>query len=134
MTAIDLSALRAALDAATHGKWFIAGVGRIACQTHGVIVECAVYYRAGEADQEANAAYIVAAQPQNITRILDAYAEMERALREANRLCRSMHAIASRRGVGTNWDAFITFLEKELKAQHAIMYPAEATTAEGQGR
>ena len=76
---IDLAALRAALDAATKGEWFIAGVGRIACQTHGVIVECALYYRAGEADQEANTAYIVAVQPRVVRGLI---AEVER-LREA---------------------------------------------------
>ena len=39
-------------------------------------------------------------------------------LKEANELLRSAHAIASRKGEGTNWEAFKESLESLLKEQN----------------
>ncbi len=70
-----IAQLLAAAENATKGAWEPSErLPGIVLAPRGRIV-----LRATEAE---NAAYIVAAQPQNITRILDAYAEMERVLRD----------------------------------------------------
>ena len=48
---------------------------------------------------------------------------IKQALENANDLCRSMHAIARRKGESTNWDAFLKQLEAGLIFQHQVMYP-----------
>ena len=45
------------------------------------------------------------------------------ALRRANDICRSMHSIAERDGLETNWPAFRTRLTQELDVQHALLFP-----------
>ena len=40
-----------------------------------------------------------------------------------------MHAIAARDGAATNWSAFRASLDKALKAQHAILWPNDPSSA-----
>lgn len=70
-----IAQLRAAAEDATKGEW-IEGAGILVARMLEPRHDCFI----GRAEAKDDAAYIIAAQPQNITRILDAYAEMERAL------------------------------------------------------
>lgn len=51
--------------------------------------------------------------------MLTLYAE---ALEDANSLCRSAHSIAERKGLQTNWDAFLKQLSRSLELQHKTIY------------
>ena len=57
--------------------------------------------------------------------------EDRRDLKASNELLRSAHAIASRRGVDTNWSAFLKNVECELVVQASsisgVSTPASAT-------
>jgi hypothetical protein len=48
---------------------------------------------------------------------------LNKALTDANEVCRSMMAISSRKGEETNWDAFRTRLQNSLDLQHRILHP-----------
>ena len=80
-----IAQLRAAAEDATKGEWkseYDNDTGP-ADDCFREFYQITAGKAVGEAVRATDAAYIVAAQPQNITRILDAYAEMER---EAERL------------------------------------------------
>lgn len=48
---------------------------------------------------------------------------LEKALEDANQMCRSALQVAMRRGAETNWEAFHARLDDSLKRQHQAMYP-----------
>lgn len=47
--------------------------------------------------------------------------DFEFALREANEVCRSMHAIVDRKGKETNWGSFKNILEDALENQADVL-------------
>lgn len=89
MTLPDLIAqLRAAAQGTSAGPWGVEGKddkGQSVIANEHIELATLWHHSVGaiEKEMEANAAYIVAAQPQNILCLLDAYAEMERAITEA---------------------------------------------------
>lgn len=50
------------------------------------------------------------------------FEKSQATLADANDLCRSAMAIAKRRGLNTNWEAFERKLGDSLKRQHEAMY------------
>lgn len=55
-------------------------------------------------------------------KVQDMLTEYAVALEDANSLCRSAHSIATRKGLQTNWDAFLGKLSRSLKLQHKLIY------------
>lgn len=55
--------------------------------------------------------------------------QLEKALEDANGMCRSAMAIAERNG-DANWPAFTDRLRESLLRQHAVMYPGQNVKAD----
>lgn len=51
--------------------------------------------------------------------------DSNQGISQANSLLRSAHAIATRKGLNTNWDAFLKQVDKELRAQHELKEDAD---------
>ena len=54
---------------------------------------------------------------------IDAYNQLQIALKDANDLCRAAYQIAKRDGKNTNWKSFRDCLSESLDRQHRVMHP-----------